>query len=132
MVTTISNTLLLFFFCFVFQQLHNNSRVGSSVVLLSAHLSSSASSLVQSSLNVTVPFGVNRGVVGPSRGGNSTTADGGGVWSPGQRAMLLRRSLASVQSAERAMRRAKDALGTAMDDLGLTRPPVSEGRKRFV
>lgn len=27
--------------------------------------------------------------------------------------------------AERAVKRAKDALGTALDDLGLTRPPVS-------
>lgn len=44
-----------------------------------------------------------------------------------KRGMFLRRSLPSLPSAERVVRRAKDALGTAMDDLnlGLTPPPAS-------
>lgn len=80
-------------------------------------------------VNETAAFG---------RGGvNATTPLGVGaqlgqriLFGAGQqkRGMFLRRSLPSMQSAERAVRRAKDALGTAMDDLnlGLTPPPVSQ------
>ena len=48
-----------------------------------------------------------------------------------EKGKFFRRSLPipSMQSqravAERAVKRAKDVLGTALDDLGLTRPPVS-------
>ena len=48
-----------------------------------------------------------------------------------EKGKFFRRSLPipSMQSqravVERAVKRAKDVLGTALDDLGLTRPPVS-------
>ena len=63
-------------------------------------------------------------------GGGGGGGDEDGV-SQREKGKFFRRPLPipSMQSqravAERAVKRAKDALGTAMDDLGLTPPPVS-------
>lgn len=66
---------------------------------------------------------------GDNRVANATAALNVGqriIFGAGKKSgMFLRRSFPSIQSAERVVKRAKDALGTVMDDVGLTQPPVS-------